>query len=121
VVTDSDIRGIGGVEATRRLVDLLPGVRVIAYSALDDSSAMREAAAVDFVTKGSPTTNGSGKASKTVLIPPPAGAAITLPACDYVSLPGDVGAGAQAKFFADVLAVVLHRLRPQIAVALAIG
>lgn len=54
VIMDSSMPGIGGVEATRRLVQSLPDVRVIGYSSCDHSAAMRSAGAVKFVDKGSP-------------------------------------------------------------------
>lgn len=53
VVMDVQMPGIGGVEATRRLLDLLPRVRVVAFSAQNESERMRAAGASDFVVKGS--------------------------------------------------------------------
>ena len=52
VIMDVDMPGMGGIEATRRLVQVLPGVRVIGHSANEVSSVMREAGAVGFVRKG---------------------------------------------------------------------
>ncbi|HEV7281110.1 MAG TPA: response regulator transcription factor [Pirellulaceae bacterium] len=53
VVMDADMPGIGGVEATRRLVEASPGARVIGYSARENAHVMRGAGAISFVCKGS--------------------------------------------------------------------
>lgn len=50
-------RGMGGIEATRRMVRLLPKVKVIALTALDEDpfpARLNEAGAVGFLTKGCP-------------------------------------------------------------------
>ena len=51
--------GMGGIEATRRMVRLLPGVKVIALTALDDDpfpARLNEAGAAGYLTKGCPST-----------------------------------------------------------------
>lgn len=54
VVMDVVMPGMGGVEATRRLVQELPAVRVIGHSANDEGAAMGAAGAIAFVRKGEP-------------------------------------------------------------------
>ena len=51
--------GMGGIEATRRMVRLLPTIKVIALTALDDDpfpARLNEAGAVGYLTKGCPAT-----------------------------------------------------------------
>lgn len=55
VVMDVSMPKMGGIEATRRIVGELPGVRVVGLSMHEDeeiAASMREAGAMDFVTKG---------------------------------------------------------------------
>jgi DNA-binding NarL/FixJ family response regulator len=55
VCMDVHMRGMNGIEATRRLVALQPGVKIIALSAYSEKEfviEMREAGAVGYVTKG---------------------------------------------------------------------
>jgi two-component system, NarL family, invasion response regulator UvrY len=54
VVMDSAMPGMGGVEATRRMVDVLPHVYVIGHSGHDNAATMRAAGAAAFVQKGAP-------------------------------------------------------------------
>lgn len=57
VLMDVNMPGIGGIEATRRMVRLLPGVKVIALTVLDDDpfpAHLNEAGAVGYLTKGCP-------------------------------------------------------------------
>lgn len=49
--------GMGGIEATRRLVRLVPGVRVIALTVMDEDpfpDRLREVGALGYLTKGCP-------------------------------------------------------------------
>ncbi|HEV7282397.1 MAG TPA: response regulator transcription factor [Pirellulaceae bacterium] len=55
VIMDAVMPGIGGVEATRRLLQDFPKIRVIGHSANESDSVMLAAGAVGFVRKGSPT------------------------------------------------------------------
>ena len=55
VVMDVVMPGFGGVEATRRLRQALPRVRVVGHSANDAEAVMRAAGADAFVRKGEPT------------------------------------------------------------------
>jgi ribonuclease P protein subunit RPR2 len=57
VLMDLHMPIVDGVEATRRIVQLLPSTRVVAYSGADDSgsvSAMTEAGAAAYCVKGAP-------------------------------------------------------------------
>ena len=56
VLMDVRMKGIDGIETTRRLKRILPGIRVIIFSVFDDKALMDEAAeagADAHVTKGS--------------------------------------------------------------------
>ncbi|AGA91341.1 response regulator containing a CheY-like receiver domain and an HTH DNA-binding domain [Thioflavicoccus mobilis 8321] len=49
--------GMGGIEATRRLVRLMPGVKVVALTVMDEDPfplRLREVGAVGYLTKGCP-------------------------------------------------------------------
>jgi len=57
VLMDLNMPGIGGIEATRRMVRLLPDARVIALTVLDDDpfpARLNEVGAVGYLTKGCP-------------------------------------------------------------------
>lgn len=57
VLMDVNMPGMGGIEATRRMVRLLPAVKVIALTVLDDDpfpARLNEAGAVGYLTKGCP-------------------------------------------------------------------
>jgi two-component system invasion response regulator UvrY len=57
VLMDVSMPGMGGIEATRRMVRLLPDVKVIALTVLDDDpfpAYLNEAGAVGYLTKGCP-------------------------------------------------------------------
>ncbi|MEA3275518.1 MAG: response regulator [Pseudomonadota bacterium] len=57
VLMDVNMPGMGGIEATRRIVRLLPDVKVIALTVLDDDpfpARLNEAGAVGYLTKGCP-------------------------------------------------------------------
>jgi len=57
VLMDVHMPGIGGIEATRRILRAEPGVRVIALTALNDEpfpSRLLDAGAVGYLTKGCP-------------------------------------------------------------------
>jgi DNA-binding NarL/FixJ family response regulator len=56
VVMDSAMPGMGGVEATRRLVQALPHVYVIGHSGHEEATTMRAAGAAAFVQKGAPSS-----------------------------------------------------------------
>jgi two-component system invasion response regulator UvrY len=56
---DLNMPGMGGIEATRRLVRLLPDVKVIALTVLDDDpfpARLNEAGARGYLTKGCPAS-----------------------------------------------------------------
>lgn len=55
ILMDLNMPGMGGIEATRRMVRLLPDSKVIALTVLDDDpfpARLNEAGAVGYVTKG---------------------------------------------------------------------
>ena len=57
VLMDVNMPGMGGIEATRRMVRLLPEVKVIALTVLDDDpfpARLNEAGARGYLTKGCP-------------------------------------------------------------------
>ncbi len=57
VLMDVNMPGMGGIEATRRMVRLLPDVKVIALTVLDDDpfpARLNEAGAKGYLTKGCP-------------------------------------------------------------------
>ena len=57
VLMDINMPGMGGIEATRRMVRLLPDAKVIALTVLDDDpfpARLNEAGAVGYLTKGCP-------------------------------------------------------------------
>ncbi len=57
VLMDVNMEGIGGIEATRRVLHVAPDVKVIALTALDDTpfpNQLLDAGAVGYVTKGCP-------------------------------------------------------------------
>ncbi len=57
VLMDIHMPGIGGIEATRRILRMAPQVKVIALTALDDEpfpSRLLDAGAVGYLTKGCP-------------------------------------------------------------------
>jgi two-component system invasion response regulator UvrY len=57
VLMDVNMPGMGGIEATRRLLRLMPGIKVIALTVLEGDpfpARLHEAGAVGFVTKGCP-------------------------------------------------------------------
>ncbi len=57
VLMDLHMPVVDGIDATRRIVKLLPSTRVVAYSGADDSgsvSAMTEAGAAAYCVKGAP-------------------------------------------------------------------
>nr|WP_041070308.1 response regulator [Thiolapillus brandeum] len=57
ILMDVNMEGIGGIEATRRVLRLAPDVKVIALTALDDTpfpNQLLDAGAVGYVTKGCP-------------------------------------------------------------------
>jgi two-component system invasion response regulator UvrY len=57
VLMDVNMPGMGGIEATRRMVRLLPRAKVIALTVLDDDpfpARLNEAGAVGYLTKGCP-------------------------------------------------------------------
>ena len=57
VLMDIHMPGIGGIEATRRILRMAPEVKVIALTALDDEpfpSRLLDAGAVGYLTKGCP-------------------------------------------------------------------
>ena len=57
VLMDVNMPGMGGIEATRRLLRLMPGIKVIALTVLDGDpfpARLHEAGAVGFLTKGCP-------------------------------------------------------------------
>jgi DNA-binding NarL/FixJ family response regulator len=55
VLMDAGMPGMGGIEATRRVKQALPGTRVVGHSSRDAASDMKAAGASDFVEKGVPT------------------------------------------------------------------
>jgi len=57
ILMDVNMPGIGGIEATRRIVRIDPQAKVIALTALDDQpfpNQLLDAGAVGYLTKGSP-------------------------------------------------------------------
>jgi two-component system invasion response regulator UvrY len=59
VLMDVNMPGMGGIEATRRLVRLLPAAKVIALTVLDDDpfpARLNEAGARGYLTKGCPAS-----------------------------------------------------------------
>ena len=57
ILMDVNMEGIGGIEATRRVLRVAPDVKVIALTALDDMpfpNQLLDAGAVGYVTKGCP-------------------------------------------------------------------
>jgi two-component system invasion response regulator UvrY len=57
VLMDLNMSGMGGIEATRRLVRQLPGVKVIALTMIEDDpfpARLNEAGAAGYLTKGCP-------------------------------------------------------------------
>jgi len=57
ILMDLNMPGIGGIEATRRVVRFLPNTKVIALSVLDDDpfpARLNEAGAMGYLTKGCP-------------------------------------------------------------------
>lgn len=57
VLMDINMPGIGGIEATRRILRIEPGTRIIALTALDDEpfpSQLLDAGAMGYLTKGCP-------------------------------------------------------------------
>lgn len=57
ILMDVSMPGMGGIEATRRMVRLLPDAKVIALTVLDEDpfpAHLNEAGAVGFLTKGCP-------------------------------------------------------------------
>jgi len=57
VLMDVKMPGMGGIEATRRMVRLLPSTRVIALTMFDDDpfpARLNEAGAMGYLTKGCP-------------------------------------------------------------------
>ena len=59
VMMDVNMPGMGGIEATRRMVRQLPGIKVIALTVLDDDpfpARLNEAGALGYLTKGCPAS-----------------------------------------------------------------
>jgi two-component system invasion response regulator UvrY len=57
VLMDINMPGMGGIEATRRVLRLVPGTKVIALTVLDDDpfpARLNEAGAIGYLTKGCP-------------------------------------------------------------------
>jgi two-component system invasion response regulator UvrY len=57
VLMDLNMPGMGGIEATRRLIRLQPGAKVIALTVLDDApfpARLSEAGALGYLSKGCP-------------------------------------------------------------------
>lgn len=57
ILMDLNMPGMGGIEATRRMVRLLPNAKVVALTMLDDDpfpAHLNEAGAVGYLTKGCP-------------------------------------------------------------------
>ena len=57
VLMDVNMPGMGGIEATRRMVRLIPNAKVIALTVLDDDpfpARLNDAGAVGYLTKGCP-------------------------------------------------------------------
>jgi len=57
ILMDVKMPGMGGIEATRRMVRMLPNAKVIALTVLDDDpfpAHLNEAGAVGYLTKGCP-------------------------------------------------------------------
>ncbi len=57
ILMDVNMEGIGGIEATRRVLRVAPDIKVIALTALDDMpfpNQLLDAGAVGYVTKGCP-------------------------------------------------------------------
>jgi len=59
ILMDVHMPGMGGIEATRRIVRLLPATKVIALTVLEDDpfpAQLRDAGAKGYLTKGCPAT-----------------------------------------------------------------
>ena len=55
VIIDCSMPEMDGIETTKRLLDVTPGLKVIAYTGdVANEARMREAGAAEFIQKGSP-------------------------------------------------------------------